>query len=75
MLIPVRCFTCGTVLGDKYDYYLREIGSGKTPGSAPKVQYITPDTREKTIEGKTMDKLNLRKMCCRRHMLTHVNIL
>jgi DNA-directed RNA polymerase subunit N (RpoN/RPB10) len=75
MLIPVRCFTCGTVLGDKYEYYLREIGAGKTPSATPPVQYITSDTREKTIEGKVMDKLNLRKMCCRRHMLTHVNIM
>ena len=30
--------------------------------------------REKTPEGKTLDKLNLTKICCRRHMLTHVDI-
>ena len=28
----------------------------------------------KTPEGKVLDKLNLTKMCCRRHMLTHVDI-
>ena len=25
MIIPVKCFTCGTVLGDKYRFYLQEV--------------------------------------------------
>ena len=25
MIIPVKCFTCGKVLGDKYLYYLAEV--------------------------------------------------
>ncbi len=25
MLIPIRCFTCGKVLADKYDYYTNEV--------------------------------------------------
>lgn len=25
MLIPIRCFTCGKVLADKYDYYVRQV--------------------------------------------------
>ena len=29
---------------------------------------------EKTPEGDVMDELGLNKYCCRRHMLTHVNI-
>ena len=34
MIIPVKCFTCGKVLGDKYLYYVKEvrkqkIGEGK----------------------------------------------
>ena len=29
----------------------------------------------KTPEGKVLDRLNLTKMCCRRHMLTHVDII
>ena len=24
MIIPIRCFTCGKVLADKYDYYVKE---------------------------------------------------
>ena len=24
MIIPIRCFTCGKVIADKYDYYIKE---------------------------------------------------
>ena len=29
MIIPVKCFTCGKVLADKYQYYLREVRKKK----------------------------------------------
>ena len=25
MIIPVKCFTCGEVLGDKYRYYQEQV--------------------------------------------------
>ena len=25
MIIPVKCFTCGKVLGNKWAYYVREV--------------------------------------------------
>jgi DNA-directed RNA polymerase I, II, and III subunit RPABC5 len=39
-----------------------------------KVIYLTPEYSTKTPEGEVLDELNLTKMCCRRHMLTHVDI-
>ena len=39
-----------------------------------KVLYLTKDFIDKTPEGEVMDELKLTKYCCRRHMLTHVNI-
>ena len=38
------------------------------------VKYLTKENYEKTIEGNIMDQLNLHKYCCRRHILTHVDI-
>ena len=75
MLIPVRCFTCGKVLGNKYEYYQREVRALKGGVSDNTVTYIDPNTAVKTPEGKVMDTLQLTKICCRRHMLTHVDIL
>ena len=38
------------------------------------VIYLDNTKIKKTAEGLVLDKLNLNKMCCRRHMLTHVDI-
>ena len=77
MLIPVKCFTCGKVIGDKYNYYVQEIikrkGLKDTPGQED-IQYLDESSINKTVEGKLLDELNMPDMCCRRHFLTHVNI-
>ena len=81
MIIPVKCFTCGMVIADKYRYYLAEVrkkklaknGNGESV-DIDKVVYFTKELRDKTPEGEVMDELNLTKMCCRRHFLTHVDI-
>ncbi len=76
MIIPVKCFTCGMVLGDKYRYYLEEVRKLKLNKDidVDKVMYLTKEYKEKTPEGEVMDSLGLKKMCCRRHLLTHVDI-
>ncbi len=81
MIIPVKCFTCGMVIADKYRYYLAEVrkkklaknGNGESV-DINKVIYFTKEFRDKTPEGEVLDELNLTKMCCRRHFLTHVDI-
>ena len=76
MIITIKCFTCGMVLADKYRYYVTEVRRKKLSQSMDleKVMYLTKDIHEKTIEGEVMDELGLTKMCCRRHMLSHVDI-
>ena len=34
MLIPVRCFTCGNLIADKYEDFQNEIKSGEEPVKA-----------------------------------------
>ena len=31
---PVRCFTCGAVVGDKFEEYAEKLAAGKRPGIA-----------------------------------------
>ena len=84
MIIPVRCFTCGKVLADKYDYYVAETRklSGNRDGSAE------PSSSKKKKEdaaglrdfddirtGPILDKLGLVRYCCRRHMIAHVDLI
>ena len=76
MIIPVKCFTCGKVLADKYQFYKREVKKKKIDRSIDleSVTYLTKNFIDKTPEGEVMDILKLNKYCCRRHMLTHVDI-
>ena len=77
MIIPVKCFTCGCVLGDKYRYYQDKVRQIKMREgiSTEKVVYLTKKNLDKTAEGIVLDELGLIDPCCRRHMLTHVDIL
>ena len=76
MIIPVKCFTCGKVLANKYRFYQTEIKKRKISKSmeVDKVIYLTKDFIDKTPEGEVLDLLQLNKYCCRRHILTHVDI-
>jgi DNA-directed RNA polymerase subunit N (RpoN/RPB10) len=76
MIIPVKCFTCGKVLADKYRYYLREVRKRKTADNkeTDRVVYLTETNSDKTPEGHVLDELLIDKICCRRHILTHVDI-
>ena len=81
MIIPVKCFTCGNVIANKYSYYQEQVrkkklanrGNGESI-DVDKVLYLTKEFAEKTPEGEVLDELNMKKMCCRRHFLTHVDI-
>ena len=85
MIIPVRCFTCGEVLADKWVPYITAIQNDKNKID----KEIDPETNhldlryidvknpepEKSVEGLILDELNLHKYCCRRMMLTNVHAI
>ena len=78
MIIPVKCFTCGKVLADKYRYYLEEVRRRKgtdSKGTDKQPKYMTSQQQEKTVEGHVLDKLGLLDNCCRTRMLTHKDIV
>ena len=45
MIIPVKCFTCGKVLADKYRYYQQEVRKIKANNNMEieKVVYLTEE--------------------------------
>lgn len=70
MIIPVKCFTCGKVIGNKYKAYLEMLKD-----EDEKVRYLNTENVKKTKEGLALDNLDLKDICCRRHFLTHVDII
>ena len=76
MIIPVKCFTCGNVLANKYITFINQVAAEKEVNKLDNdIKYLDTSKKiDKTIEGKKLDQLNIKNMCCRRHMLTHVDI-
>ena len=85
MIIPVRCYTCGEVLANKWIPYITAIQEEKNKINEEvdenlnnlDLRYIDVKNKspEKSIEGKILDELDLHKYCCRRMMLSNVHII
>lgn len=73
MIIPVRCMTCGKVLADKWRYVERRMAEKLKEPEEMNAQTLS--SSEKTDLGKLMDELGLDKICCRRHILGHVDLV
>jgi DNA-directed RNA polymerase subunit N len=56
LIIPVRCFTCGKLIGDKWEEFARRVKAGENAGEV-------------------LDNLGVTRYCCRRMLLSHVEIL
>jgi DNA-directed RNA polymerase I, II, and III subunit RPABC5 len=77
MLIPIRCVTCNTILAGKWDAYQEAVTRNKVSDGRKddkEIPYLTKTT-SKTAEGRAMDSVGLTRECCRRHMLTCVELL
>lgn len=84
MIIPIRCFTCGKVIADKWRSYERqcaELDAAELATNGPTV--INGDAKsvvdrqgllKNTPRDAILTGLGLTRMCCRRHMLTHVDL-
>ncbi|KAL7528406.1 hypothetical protein ACHAWF_003837 [Thalassiosira exigua] len=71
MIIPVRCFTCGKVIGNKWETYLYLLQADYSEGP-PK---LNPTRSAQSPPSDALDELGLRRYCCRRMMLTHVDLI
>jgi DNA-directed RNA polymerase subunit N len=56
IIIPVRCFTCGGLIGDKWEDFAKRVKQGED-------------------SGRVLDSLGVKRYCCRRMLLSHVEII
>ena len=76
MIIPIRCMNCGKTLADKWRWFQarvdtlrREKGLGNEP------MYIDGTTTPETPERQASDELGITRYCCRKHLLTHRDLI
>lgn len=84
MIIPIRCFTCGKIVADKWEPFIqtinekKKVSKDKNDNSELDIEYINiseDGSINKTIEGEVLDELGLHKYCCRRMMLGNVHLI
>ena len=56
MIVPIRCFSCGKVLGNIYEIFKNRVDRGEDPD-------------------KVLDDLEIERYCCRRMLLSHVDLI
>ncbi len=61
MIIPVRCFTCNKLIGNKWE-------------NKDKTGYIDL-VRQGHSNKEAVDKLGLTRFCCRRMIISHVDLV
>jgi len=81
MIIPVRCFTCGKVIGNKYDTYLELLADRENTTERLVVHLAIRCTCKQQLTLSTphyseaLTNLGLTRYCCRRMLLTHVDLM
>ena len=69
MIIPVRCFSCGKLIANKYEKYVELTEERKK-----QEKYIN-NQDERINNEDIFKKLKLKRYCCRRMILTHVDLI
>ena len=57
MMMPVRCFSCGQVVADKWEEYDKRVNKNSEDA------------------GKVLDDLKVKRYCCRRMLISHVDLI
>jgi DNA-directed RNA polymerase subunit N (RpoN/RPB10) len=74
MIFVIRCVSCGNPwMSSRWLPYLEKVEEYRRKNGKTEMEYLTATT-EKTAEGKALDDLGVKRMCCRRHFLTHVDL-
>lgn len=55
-MVPVRCFTCGRVVGHDWEQFQERVRRGENPKAV-------------------LDSLGLERYCCRRMLVSHVDLI
>jgi DNA-directed RNA polymerase subunit N (RpoN/RPB10) len=80
MIIPIRCMGCGKLIADKWRWYqtrvnqLRPQGPG-SEGNGAQTIFMDGTEAVKTPEGQALNELGLTRICCRKHFLTHRDLM
>lgn len=81
MLIPIRCFSCGKVIADKWRHYQAKLQEHLESAGDSKDRHKDEEKDDPAVgligpsAAKVLDEMKITKMCCRRHFLSNVDAM
>ncbi len=72
MIIPIRCFTCGNIIASKYEKYKLLVQNSK---ESDILLIDQKKNKSNNFYNCAMEKVGLKRYCCKRHILGHLSIL
>jgi len=79
MITVILCMNCGKLLADKWRYYQRrvkELRQAMGLRENTEISYYMDGSKlPDTPEGKVLDELGLKRICCRKHFLTQKDLM
>lgn len=78
MIIPVRCFTCNNILGSRYKKYLELMKQhDELNDTSEKILTANPNIEDQLTDSRDyiFQKLGFKRYCCRRHLVSHVDLI
>ncbi|CAK9054393.1 DNA-directed RNA polymerase subunit 10-like protein (ABC10) (DNA-directed RNA polymerase III subunit L) (DNA-directed RNA polymerases I [Durusdinium trenchii] len=76
MIIPIRCYSCGKLIGNRWEKYLQMLLRKAEEQEKQDQEHPEDKTKPKPApEKEVLDELGFTRYCCRRMMLTHVDLI
>jgi DNA-directed RNA polymerase subunit N (RpoN/RPB10) len=78
MLVPIRCFTCGLPIGDVsaiYRYHKDRLCRSEQKRLGITEKALDIDPRVNIDMEKILDALQIKKLCCRAHLITVMKLV
>lgn len=78
MIIPMRCTTCNSPISGKWEHYKRLVTENSGGDLTEQADLLIIDEslyKGETPQCKALNALGLTRYCCRRMLLSHVEIL
>ena len=78
MIIPIRCFTCGKVIANRWNFYQKKKREYSQLDDN-KDTYIDIEqlklNKQQTPEFRALNDCKLDRICCRRMFLSHTDLV
>lgn len=75
MIIPIRCFTCNNIIASKYKKYLTLTSMSGEEDIISSLDDSEIFNQKLNQSKEIFKELGITRYCCKRHLLTHVNLI